>query len=144
MILLCSGFFFSPLSIWCPTAQMILKDGKCLIYTSLSYQLWTGRVASLLSSNPSRLHSFCMFFERSLKCDDNSHERRDKNCHLQQNASLPLPPNFFCCSRFSSCVFWQEGRAAVQRVHGHAAHGLSWVLPTPTSVTQLACRFSVS
>lgn len=77
------------------TAQMIRMAGKCLIYaeSKLSALNRPCSVSFIIQSQllPLVLH----VFERSLKCDDNSHKHRDKNCHLQQNASLPLPPNFF-------------------------------------------------
>lgn len=49
-----------------PSQHMMPNCSSVWFTLSLSYQLWTGHVVSLLSSNPSRLHSFCMFLSAAL------------------------------------------------------------------------------
>lgn len=124
------------------TAQMIRMAGKCLIYaqSKLSALNRPCSVSFIIQSQllPLVLH----VFEHSLKCDDNSHKRRDKNCHLQQNASLPLL--IFFCSGFSCCVFDKKAGPLDNTCAGTLLTVCHGCCPPPTSVTQLASRFSLS
>lgn len=129
-----------PSNIWCILYKLFESPEGVWFMLSLSYQLQTGHVASLIIL-PSRLHNFCMFFELSPKCDDNSHEQhiKTKTATCSKISASPSRLNFFYLifSWFLYNVFdkksWQCYTVAQFR--------LSWAMPTPTPVTQLAFCF---
>lgn len=64
--------------IWCPTVQIIWIARRCLIYAESKLSAPNRPCSFSLIILPSRLQNFCMFFELSPKCDDNSHEQNTK------------------------------------------------------------------
>lgn len=123
------------------TVQIIWIARRCLIYAeselsapnrpcSFSYHL-TQPLAQFLH----------VFFELSPKCDDNSHEQhiKTKTATCSKMSASPSRLNFFYLifSWFLYNVFdkksWQCYTVAQFR--------LSWAMPTPTPVTQLAFCF---
>lgn len=136
--------FFCPVSAYDAPLYKLFKPPEGVSFMlSLSYQLWTGHVASSLiipPSIPPILQNFSTFLSSAPKCDDNSHEQNTKTKKTaaacsKTRASPHLSIFLFC--RILLQWFWQDCLAVWHRGTTQAVVGTAHSDP----VIQLAPSF---